>query len=474
MINYKLSAVCFCIYVLLQSIYNLNAKNCWVSHDSTLVVFTKSEQTLGNTRTFGLVIADVDLDDDNDVFISNYLSPSRLWLNNGFGYFTLQSQDFGSGLSATHDADIADLNGDMYPDIFVVNHDEPSKMYFNNGNGNFNESSQTIGTVGEYPITIQLIDIDGDSDVDAYIYNISGPNRIWLNDGNGLFTMRNVDYGGPNSNRQVLADLNDDQFPDMYISYRTQNSQIWMNDGAGNFTNSGQSLGFDNDNIDFADVDDDEDIDILEANLENVTIWLNQNNTGTFTEGFTLNEGSVGCKLFDVDLDGDNDLLTTHFDNGNKLWLNDGLGGFTFSTAVFDNTRAFSIDCADIDSDLDIDIIIGQEEDTGGNSIYFNETILSGIDNKQNLEVIEYKLSNNYPNPFNPTTTISYQISELSFVTLKVYDVLGNEVRTLLNEEKQAGFYEVNFVGSELASGIYFYQLKSNSFFATKKMLLLK
>jgi photosystem II stability/assembly factor-like uncharacterized protein len=85
-----------------------------------------------------------------------------------------------------------------------------------------------------------------------------------------------------------------------------------------------------------------------------------------------------------------------------------------------------------------------------------------------------FLLSQNYPNPFNPTTTIRYEISERSFVTIKVYDVLGSEVATLVNEEKTIGDYEVEFDGSGLTSGIYFYQLKAGNFVETKKMILLK
>ncbi len=80
----------------------------------------------------------------------------------------------------------------------------------------------------------------------------------------------------------------------------------------------------------------------------------------------------------------------------------------------------------------------------------------------------------NYPNPFNPTTTIKYQIPELSFVTLKVYDVLGSEILTLVNEEKPAGSYEINFKATNLSSGIYFYKLQAGSFVETKKMILMK
>ena len=77
-------------------------------------------------------------------------------------------------------------------------------------------------------------------------------------------------------------------------------------------------------------------------------------------------------------------------------------------------------------------------------------------------------------NLFNPTTTILYQVSELSLVTVKVYDVLGNEISTLINEEKPAGAYEVKFRAADLPSGIYFYKLNAGKFTKTNKMILLK
>jgi len=85
-----------------------------------------------------------------------------------------------------------------------------------------------------------------------------------------------------------------------------------------------------------------------------------------------------------------------------------------------------------------------------------------------------YELSSNFPNPYNPTTTIKYQIPDAGFVTLKVYDVLGNEVALLVNEKKEEGRYNVTFNASALSSGVYIYQLRVNDFIDTKKMTLLK
>jgi len=86
----------------------------------------------------------------------------------------------------------------------------------------------------------------------------------------------------------------------------------------------------------------------------------------------------------------------------------------------------------------------------------------------------EFSLSQNYPNPFNPSTTINYEIPSQQFVSLKVYDVLGNEVAILVNEDRSAGSYEINFDASNLSSSIYFYQLKTSEFIETKKMIYLK
>ncbi|MFH0736761.1 MAG: T9SS type A sorting domain-containing protein [bacterium] len=94
--------------------------------------------------------------------------------------------------------------------------------------------------------------------------------------------------------------------------------------------------------------------------------------------------------------------------------------------------------------------------------------------NDELTEPTDFNLSQNYPNPFNPATTIKFTIPSANVVTLKVYDILGSEVTTIVNEFKNAGTYEVNFNASNLASGVYFYSLQTGNFAQTKKLLLLK
>ncbi len=99
--------------------------------------------------------------------------------------------------------------------------------------------------------------------------------------------------------------------------------------------------------------------------------------------------------------------------------------------------------------------------------------VVTGVDDIMQAP-LSYNLSQNYPNPFNPSTTISYSIPAKSQVTLRVYDILGSEIKMLVNEEKTAGTYKINFNASNLSSGIYFYKLQTDNYVKCKKMILLK
>jgi hypothetical protein len=107
-------------------------------------------------------------------------------------------------------------------------------------------------------------------------------------------------------------------------------------------------------------------------------------------------------------------------------------------------------------------------------NIYLANDGVTGVEDRNDVVVERFRLEQNYPNPFNPSTTITYQVPENSFVSIKVYDVLGKEVTSLINEEKSVGSYEVEFDATSLPSGIYFYRLQAGNYTTTKKMILLK
>ncbi|MFZ0453900.1 MAG: SBBP repeat-containing protein [Ignavibacteriaceae bacterium] len=103
-----------------------------------------------------------------------------------------------------------------------------------------------------------------------------------------------------------------------------------------------------------------------------------------------------------------------------------------------------------------------------------NYNIFTGLNKNNYITINSYELKQNYPNPFNPTTTISYSLDRASLVILKVYDILGREVATLVNKEKMPGNYSVVFNAINLASGMYIYRMQAGNFIATKKLILLK
>lgn len=105
--------------------------------------------------------------------------------------------------------------------------------------------------------------------------------------------------------------------------------------------------------------------------------------------------------------------------------------------------------------------------------LLINVSAQNNPDSKSN-KAISYELDQNYPNPFNPSTTIKYALPQPGFVTLKVYNMLGQEVKTLVNEFKEAGTHTVEFKAEDLMTGMYFYKIQVGDFSQVKKMTLLK
>ncbi len=219
------------------------------------------------------------------------------------------------------------------------------------------------------------------------------------------------------------------------------------------------------------------------------TVWVD----------LTSNIGSNWIYTFFI---GSNDYLYTEqkrsTDNG-QTWASIGNGSFMYSFAensighLFIGTNSYgsgvyrSIDYGEtlelinngMPADIDINALAVDSEDylyagTGGKSIF--KTTTSTVVSVEDLEFkpTSFSLYHNYPNPFNPATKIKYSVPQTSEVQIKVFDVLGNEISTLVNEEKQIGSYEINFNASELPSGVYFYQLRAGEFVETRKMMLLK
>ncbi|MFZ1281819.1 MAG: T9SS type A sorting domain-containing protein [Ignavibacteriaceae bacterium] len=286
----------------------------------------------------------------------------------------------------------------------------------------------------------------------------------------------------------------------------------------------------------FVDIDKDLDYDIVSGALSG-QVFLYINNNGTFTQNATMFSGiDVGWmsipSFADLDNDGDLDLLVGgETGSETKYYTNDGNNVFTVNTTAFSSVTFPSYGrpiLADFDNDGDYDLTIGDAWGTvkyyrndgtvnapvwfrydamfagievdqnphagfadldndgrkdmiigeyNGNFTYYQNLFaeVTDVENEIDLSVPDdFVLNQNYPNPFNPSTIISWQSPVSGWQTLKVYDVLGKEVATLVNEFKPIGKYEIEFNASTLSSGVYFYQLKIENFTAIRKFLFVK
>lgn len=154
----------------------------------------------------------------------------------------------------------------------------------------------------------------------------------------------------------------------------------------------------------------------------------------------------------------------------NKLWNEDkliGAGAASFNIITDGNDGAIAI----WQKDPPWGGIYAQQISKFGN---LGEVIVSVNEENNSINPESFYLAQNYPNPFNPITKIQYALGNRQFVSLKVYDILGRQVATLVNEEKSSGSYTIEFNAGELSSGIYFYQFKAGDFISTKKLVLLK
>ena len=179
--------------------------------------------------------------------------------------------------------------------------------------------------------------------------------------------------------------------------------------------------------------------------------------------------GSIQCIAVD---EFDNKWIGTYRSNNGGLVKFDGTNWTDYSTSNSGLPDNWGVNAIAIDGSGNI--WIGTWG--GGLAVYNEGGVVSVEENPTLREIIpnEYLLYQNYPNPFNPSTTIKYSIPKLNFVTIKIYDVLGSEVATLINEEKSGGNYELSWSAANLPSGVYFYQLKAGSYVEIKKMILLK
>lgn len=221
---------------------------------------------------------------------------------------------------------------------------------------------------------------------------------------------------------------------------------------------------------------DKQNVNYSQQTISSVQIRLNEvlhTRTGDLT--FTIEHlGIIQTVIFEVGVDGQ-DFISTILGDDNTIPIANGTAPFTGyyiptnSLSVFNGFSPFG--------DWTLTITDGYAGNDGIlNSWSLNISLDGATDIEKENELIlnNLSLSQNYPNPFNPSTSIQYAVSSRQFVTLKVFDLLGREVVTLVNEEKPAGVYEVTFDATGLSSGVYLYKLIAGNYSETKKMILIR
>ena len=460
--------------------------------------------------------ADIDLDGDMDIITSaddGNATDISVLLNNGDGtfanHFTISRT--GTDEGGAH-AKLRDMNGDGYPDVLFVspsnNLSYQAFIAFNNGSGGFN-----------YPVTLPVAscgwgdvdaaDIDNDVDLDIVISEFlactgvpeSGKRLYFLkNNGDGTFQPPYTKVIGSNPRTITTGDFNLDGKIDIATAhwgpYGLRNFiQIHLGDGTGNFADPvTKTVGYGPHHIVASDFNNDGNLDLATANTgtdgigaETMSVVIGNGN-GTFQNAVTYDApyssmllGTSGIIDADIDHDGDKDILVVNTAGGDlAVYLNDGTGSFEHLYRIGVNGyRAAGIVHKDFTGDNIKDLAVRSSPSTGFlGTNYLN--ILVGIGEIVSVDEInikipdQYELFQNYPNPFNPSTKITFTLAEASLVKLTVFNILGEEVKTLVNENREAGIHTIDFNASGFSSGVYFYKLESGGFVETKKMILMK
>jgi hypothetical protein len=469
-------------------------------------VFTRDDNLIVGIPDVGLnsypALADLDNDNDYDLLIGRDLSSLVYYKNTGTPGSPVWTRDFTtfSGVETTNywkNPTFCDL--DLDGDFDLIYGTDDGDLYFYQNNGTLT-NPQFQYNAAYFPVikvsgssTVSFADFDNDGDYDLLSGSTLDKLQYLKNDGTSnkpKFVKTAAPFSSLNPGFRcspVFVDIDKDNDFDIVSGADNGMLYCYINNGTSFSVNSTYfgtiDVGYASAPA-FADIDGDMDEDIL-IGAETGANYVYLERVGNSFVPPTSNPFSSITfhnysrpSLADIDNDDDFDLIIGRSfgevicyqnigNSQNPQWQrNDTL------VAPMKVKQNAAPGFADLDNDGRIDGVIGEYD---GNFTYFKNLFAPTSIENEFVEIPSgFYLSQNYPNPFNPTTRIQYQISSSSNVSLKVYDVLGNEVLTLANEEKPAGYYEVNFTAFQLASGLYFYKLQAGNFSETKKMILLR
>ena len=502
---------------------------------TTGLIVTDSNTSIGGTW------GDYDNDGDPDLFVTNREGQNNsLYRNEGNGAFTkIISGKIVNDGGNSNSSSWVDIDNDNNLDLFVVNFNEANFLYLNNGDGSFTKIETGV-IVTEVTLSICGIwgDYDNDNDPDLFIANAgSRNNSLYRNDNGGQFvkiTTGAIVNDGGSAIGCSWGDYNNDGYLDLFVTnFLNQNNFLYRNNGDGTFTkitsgaivsDGGNSVG-----STWSDFDNDGDLDLFVGNDGQNNFLYSNNGNGQFTRitsGDIVNTGgsSFGLSSGDFDDDGNPDVFVANrAGQTNFLFVNDGNGNSWLNVkciGVVSNTSAIGVKVS-IMATIN-DTLVWQTREISAQTGYNSETLrahfglgdatlidslrviwpsgtidvfegflpnksvsiteggeITGIEKTDRVVLESFILSQNYPNPFNPQTTIEYSLTTASHVVLKIYNLRGQVIKTLVNEPQGTGMQTATWTGEngqgqKVSSGVYIYQIKVGDFITRKKMLLIK
>ena len=399
--------------------YSGNNVGLWGQYDQSRIdILERMVRQFWGWNPTAYVILEHFADNDEQTVLSNY--GMMLWGNSNYNY-----NEATMGYNQPGHSDFSGMSykkrgwNDPHVVGYMESHDEERLMYKNLQYGN---------SFGDYDITKLNVALNRIKLASAFFFTIPGPKMIWQ------FGELGYDFSinypsGTSADRLTPKPIRWDYFDDVVRKnlYKTMKAIITLRENYNVFRTSNFSL---------------------DVGGTAKRIWLNGSDMNVVVIG---NFGVAPITI------------TPLFQN-TGTWY-DYFSGNTVSV---------------IDTEMQINLGPGEFHIyTSADTPHPGDDILADVKNNENHLITDYRLFQNYPNPFNPSTVISYQLPKASFVSIKIYNVLGQTIKTLVSQNKTQGHYQISWngddkFGSKVAAGIYFYRIQSDNFSSTKKMILLK
>jgi len=459
-----------------------NGPNQLIRNDGGGVFVDATSGPLGDAGNGGTVAwTDFDNDGNLDLYLSNAGMANRLFRNEGAGVFVDVTSgplgDTGSGWSATW----ADYDNDGDPDLYLTNYGSLNHLYRNDGGGAFTDvTSGPLGGLGD-SLGAAWGDYDNDGDFDLYVVSDITPNMLLRNDGEDVFTdVTTGQLAGLEGGRGVAwGDYDNDGDLDLYLANLGQPNKLLRNDGSGVFADAtigalgdtGQARG-----VAWGDYDNDGDLDLYVVNQDGPNRLLrNEAAAGNHwlqvkLEGTVSNRAAIGARVRMV-AGGVSQIRQvaggTGLQSQDAMVVSLGLGAVSAIDSLIVRWPSGIVQV--VEPVPAVDQLIAVVESSG----------VTAVEQPDGGAPLAFRLVGAFPNPFNPSTTIRFDLPRSSQVELMIYDVAGRRVRTLVRETREAGPHEVTWRGLDergrpVVSGVYFCRLRAGNQEETSRVTLLK